>query len=304
LSLPLMGFGAAAIGQDTLDPVVARACVDQAWESGIRYYDTAPMYGSGIAERRLGQALRDRPRSEFILSSKVGRLVRPGRDGAPDRWEFDFSTAGVRRSVEESLTRLGLDRIDLLYIHDPDNHWTEAIEQAWPVVAQLRDEGVVKAVGAGMTRAAMLARFVRETSMDVVLMAGQYSLLDTAALDELLPACVERNVSVVVAQALHGGLIAGVRNPQFHYRPVDADTRLRVGRISEICGRYGVPTAAAAIQFPLAHPAVTTLLTGPQTAAQLRDNIRYSEIPVPAELWRELVDAGLLRADAPIPTSD
>jgi D-threo-aldose 1-dehydrogenase len=302
-SLPSLAFGTAGIGRPHVPPRTAADTLRQAWDAGLRYFDTAPMYGSGRAERRLGRFLTGLPRDDYLLSTKVGRLVRPDGDGGAERrWVFDFSADAVRRSVDESLERLGVDRVDLLYLHDPDDHWREAIEQAWPALAELRDQGVVRAVGVGMNQAAMLTDFVREASPDVVLMAGQYSLLDRTALDALLPACQERDVAVVVAQALHGGLIDGVTGATFHYGPVDDETARRAAAIAAVCRAHGVPTAAAALRFPLGHPAVTTVLTGPETAAQLRQNARWARWPVPPGLWTDLVEAGLLTATAPVPT--
>ncbi|WP_433887554.1 aldo/keto reductase [Streptomyces sp. CA-111067] len=303
--LPALGFGTAGIARPSVAPGAAGDTLRQALECGLRYFDTAPMYGAGEAELRLGRFLAGLPRGEYVLSSKVGRLVRPAESGAGEReWVFDFSADAVRRSVEESLRRLGTDHVDLLYLHDPDDHWRQAIEEAWPALADLRDQGVVRAVGVGMNQAAMLTEFVTHASPDLVLMAGQYSLLDSAALDALLPACRERGVAVVVAQALHGGLIDGVPPTTFHYRPVDAATAARAAAIAAVCASHGVPTAAAALRFPLGHPAVSTVLTGPETAAQLRQNVEWAAWPIPDGLWSDLKAAGLLRADAPVPAAD
>ncbi|MFJ5259849.1 aldo/keto reductase [Streptomyces sp. NPDC088387] len=306
LHLPELGFGAAAIARREIGARTAHDCVGRAWDLGIRYFDTAPMYGSGVSERRLGEALAHHPRSQYVLSTKVGRLVRPGHPdsrGTGRDWVFDFGADAVRTSVRESLHRLGTRHIDLLYLHDPDDHWHEAVTAAWPALAELRDQGLVRAVGVGMNQAAMLTEFVQHATPDVVLMAGQYSLLDTTALDELLPACLRRGVRVVVAQALHGGLIDGVPDASFHYRPVDSATRDTARRIAEVCHGHGVPTAAAAIQFPLGHPAVTTVLTGPRTPGQTRQNAALMRRPLPPELWHDLTTAGLLREDAPIPAT-
>lgn len=276
--------------------------IQTAWECGIRYFDTAPLYGSGLVERRLGAALAGQPRDSYVISTKVGRIVDdPDPVGIGDTCHFDFTADGIERSFEASLRRLGMDRVDILFLHDPDDHWETAVDEAWPVLEALRDQGVVRAIGAGMTQAPMLARFVRETSMDIVLLAGRYSLLDRQALDELLPLCLERGTSVLVAQALHGGLIDGAPNPHLYYRPVTREVRDRVSRIAEICHAHGVPTAAAAIQFPLAHPAVSGLLTGPLTGAQLRQNLSWLEIDVPAAVWSALRDDGLLEPETPVP---
>jgi D-threo-aldose 1-dehydrogenase len=304
--LPRVGFGAAAIAYPQVPTAQAVDCLEAAWESGMRYFDTAPMYGSGQSERLVGWMLRSRPRDEYVLSTKVGRLVRPGhpatgRTGAD--WIYDYSRDGVLTSLDESMRRLGVDRVDMVFIHDPDNHWQQAIDGAWPTLAQLRDEGVIRAVGVGMTQAPMLARFIRETDIDVVLEAGVYSLLDTQAHEELLPEAERRGVRVIAAQAMHGGLIDGVSNPQFRYRPVDDEIRTKVARIAAICHEQGVPTAAAAIQFPLGHPMVDCVLTGPSSRTQLSENLEWANLPIPPKVWERMRDEGLLSPDLPTPTT-
>lgn len=304
IELPRIGFGAAAVAKPDVSDGQALDCVDAAWERGMRYFDTAPMYGAGRSESLLGRALRGRPRAEYVLSTKVGRLVRPGhpdtaRTGAD--WIYDFSRDGVLASLEESLRRLDVDHVDMVFIHDPDDHWDQALAGAWPTLAGLRDEGVIGAVGVGMTQAPMLARFIRETELDVVLEAGVYTLLDTQAREELLPEAVRRGVTVVAAQALHGGLIDGVTDAQFRYQPVDDATRARVAQIAEVCHGHAVPTAAAAIQFPLGHPAVACVLTGPASRDQLVENLTWASIPVPDGVWADLRAEGLLPGDVPVP---
>jgi D-threo-aldose 1-dehydrogenase len=270
----------------------------------MRYFDTAPMYGAGRSEILVGRALRERPRDQYLLSTKVGRLVRRGhpdtaRTGAD--WIYDFSKDGVLTSLDESLTRLGVDRVDMVFIHDPDHHWQQALDGAWPTLARLRDEGVVGAVGVGMTQAPMLARFIRETDIDVVLAAGVYTLLDTQASAELLPEAERRGVSVIVAQSLHGGLIDGVAT-QFRYRPAGEEIREKVARIAGICHEHGVPTAAAALQFPLGHPRVDCVLTGPCSPRQLSENLAWAALPVPSGVWAGLRAQGLLPPDVPVPS--
>jgi len=307
ITLPRLGFGAAAIANDGVGLGQALDCVEAAWESGMRYFDTAPMYGAGHSERLLGLALRGRPRAEYVLSTKVGRLVRPSHPDTAQTgadWIYDFSREGILTSLEESLLRLGVDSVDMLYIHDPDDHWREALEQAWPTVARLRDEGVVRAVGVGMVQAPMLARFVRETDLDLVLAAGVYTLLDTQALDELLPEAERRGVTVVAAQSLHGGLIDGVADAMFRYRPVDEQTRAKAARIAKVCHEFGVPTAAVALRFPLGHPAVRCVLTGPDSRGQLAQNLEWAAQPIPAGVWARLREEGLLSEQAPVPSAD
>jgi D-threo-aldose 1-dehydrogenase len=326
LSVSRLGFGGASIGGlfSAVDDDAAIATVRHAWDLGIRSFDTAPLYGYGASERRVGTALRDRPRDEFVLSTKVGRLVRDegsippeadidrqevdGREDAyyvrtrPVRLVFDYSADGVRKSIEESLERLGLDRVDIALIHDPDDHWRAALEEAWPALARLRDQGVIGAIGAGMNQSAMLARFARETDMDVFLLAGRYTLLDQGALDELLPLCVERGISVLVGGVMNSGVLADPRpGSRFDYAPASPEILERARRLGEVCARHGVPLRAAATQFPLAHPAVASLVAGVRTAAHLDDYPAMLAHPIPDALWEELRAQGLLPADAPVP---
>ena len=329
LTVTRLGFGSASIGGlfTAVTDDDARATVRRAWDLGIRYFDTAPLYGYGAAERRVGDALRVEPRHAFVLSTKVGRLVRapgdvrPGEDvdrqrrgeiddafyvrtGA-ERLVFDYSAAGVRRSIDESLGRLGLDRIDIALIHDPDNHWETALDGAYPALAKLRDEGVIRAVGAGMNQSEMLARFVRETDIDVVLVAGRYTILDQGALDALLPACDERGIAVLVGGVMNSGLLANPSgtDSRFNYLPAPAAMVDRARRIGEVCERHGVPLRAAAVQFPLAHPAVVSLVAGVRSVTHLEEYPAFAGLEVPAALWEELRAEGLLRADAPVPAS-
>ncbi len=302
----------------------ARATVRHAWDLGIRYFDTAPLYGYGASERRVGAALRGQHRDAYVLSTKVGRLVRTpdaigpddeldrqrfdGRDDAfyevsgPERIVFDYSADGVRRSIEESLERLGLDRIDVALIHDPDDHWQAALVGAYPALARLREEGTIRAVGAGMNQSEMLTRFVRETDMDAILLAGRYTLLEQGALDELLPACEERGVAVLIGGVMNSGLLADPRaGSRFNYTPAPAEVIERARRIGDVCDRHGVPLRAAAIQFPLAHSVVASLVVGVRTTAHLDEYPAYARLEIPGALWDDLRAEGLLRADAPTP---
>jgi D-threo-aldose 1-dehydrogenase len=326
LEITRLGLGAASIG-GLFRPVgddQAAATIDHAWRLGIRYFDVAPLYGYGTAERRLGAALGDRPRDEYVLSTKVGRLVRPsdrippgadidrqalgGRDDAyyadigDRRMVFDYSADGVRRSIDESLERLGTDRIDLAFIHDPDDHWAEAIEEAYPALHRLREQGVVRAIGVGMNRTAMLARFAREAEMDVFLVAGRYTLLDQDALGELLPLCLERGISVLVGGVMNSGVLADPRpGATFDYGPAGPDVLERARRLGEACERRAVPLRAAAIQFPLAHPAVAGLIAGVRTAEHLDEYPAFMRWPIPSILWDDLRADGLIAPDAPTP---
>ncbi len=297
-----LAFGGAAIGNLFTEVAedAARAAIDAAWDGGIRTFDTAPHYGLGLSERRLGDALRHRPRPEYVISTKVGRLLQPGpaphgRDPegfavpAAQVRVFDFSADGVRRSLEASLGRLGLDRIDIALIHDPDEHGEQALREAYPALERLRAEGVVRAIGVGMNEAGMLTRFVADTDIDVVLMAGRYTLLDQSAADTLLPLALERDVAVLAGGVFNSGLLAApAPGAYFDYRAAP-DALIRQAReLEAACGRYGVPLRAAAARFPLRHPAVASVLIGARSAAEIRDAITLRDLDIPAALWDDL----------------
>jgi D-threo-aldose 1-dehydrogenase len=315
LRVSALALGTAPLG-NLFAPVAeedAAATVGSALEAGLTYVDTAPHYGLGLAERRLGRLLAGVPRDRFVVSTKVGRLVRPlapgetadpegFADSPPARRVWDLSGDGVRRSLEESLERLGLDRVDILLLHDPDDHEREAYEQALPALIGLRDQGVVTAIGAGMNQAEMLTRFVRDLDIDVVLVAGRYSLLDQRALAELLPTCAARGTAVVVGGVFNSGLLADPRpGATFDYAPAPPELVDRAARLAEVCARHGTPLRAAALAFPFGHPAVTSVLVGARSAAEVKDAVACFEWPVPGELWAELVATGLLPADVPNP---
>ncbi|WP_035803813.1 aldo/keto reductase [Kitasatospora mediocidica] len=311
-----LAFGAAAIGNlfTPVDDAQAEEAVEAAWQAGVRYFDTAPHYGLGLSEHRLGEALRSRPRSEYVLSTKVGRILEPtpGAGGddlangfavpAAHRRRWDFSADGVRRSIEESLNRLDLDRIDIAYLHDPDDHAEQALDQAYPALHRLRDEGVIGAIGIGMNQAELPTRFVHETEIDVVLLAGRYSLLDQRGLAELLPAASARGVGVVVGGVFNSGLLADPSpDATFDYAAAPPELVARAFELQEVCGRYGVPLRAAALQFPFGHPAVTGVLVGLRSAGQAADAAAMLRHPVPDALWDELRALGLLPTGAPTP---
>ncbi|MET7733120.1 aldo/keto reductase [Streptomyces sp. NPDC005402] len=308
-----LAFGGAVIGNlfTEVTDEQAHEAVNAAWQSGIRYFDTAPHYGLGLSERRLGEALRAFPRSEFTVSTKVGRRLEPSTDGGDDlancfavpatrRRVWDFSADGVRRTLEASLERLGLDRVDVVYLHDPDDHAEQAFREGCPALEKLRSEGVVGAIGAGMNQTEMLTRFVRETDVDVVLCAGRYTLLDQSALTELLPAAVQRGVSVVIGGAFNSGLLADPRpEATYNYAQVPADLLDRALRMREVAERHGISLRAAALAFCAAHPAVASVLVGARSAAEVRDAADQFATPVPPAFWQELRDTGLLTAEEP-----
>ncbi|MFF7930608.1 aldo/keto reductase [Streptomyces sp. NPDC007940] len=309
-----LGFGASVIGNlyRVTEAHVASAALDTAWDAGIRYFDTAPHYGLGLSERRLGAALRDRPREEYVVSSKVGRLLVPNAHprGVDDegfvvrddlRRQWDFSRDGVLRSLDETLERTGLDRLDIVYLHDPDDHWRQAADEAMPALAELREQGVVGAIGAGMNQSAMLARFLRETA-DVLMLAGRYTLLDQSALDDVLPAAQAHGKSVVAVGVFNSGLLSKDRPAEgmkYDYQDAPTDLVRRALAIAEVCERYGTTLPAAAIAFPRTHPAVVNVTLGMRTAEQVRRNVELHARRVPDGLWDELRAQGLIRADVP-----
>ncbi len=300
LTIPRLGLGTAFLTGPfvTVGEEQAFETVEFALGLGINFFDTAPFYGGGQAERRLGKILSQIPRDRFVLETKVGRLIQP--DGTSI---FNYSRDGILRSFEESLKRLKVDRIDILLMHDPDEHYREAIENAYPVLADLKSQGVIKAIGAGMNQWEMLADFARNIDLDCFLLAGRYTLLEQKALDEFLPLCQSKNISVFLGGVYNSGILATGAKPGalYNYEPAPAAILERVRNIETICEQYGVPLNVAALQFPTAHPAVSALIVGAQRPAEVADNFRYLQTSIPAGLWGELKKEGLLDPNAPVP---
>jgi len=304
LSVSELGFGGASIGnlyRATSDEESA-AAVEQAWAGGIRYFDTAPHYGLGLSERRLGAALRGKDRDDFVLSTKVGRLLVPnpmprgsdlqagGFDVRDDLVrEFDYSRDGVLRSIEGSLRRLGLDRIDIVYVHDPENHMDDAVSHALPALCELRDQGVITAVGAGMNYVAPLRRIVADTDVDVVMVAGRWTLLDRCGAP-LLAECADREVAVVAAAPFNSGLLSRPfpTGGKFDYADASAKTIAQAQHLAELCADSGIELPAAALQFPLRDEAVVSVVPGMRNPAQVADTVSRFRAPVPDELWRQV----------------
>ncbi|GJF31321.1 oxidoreductase [Kitasatospora sp. NE20-6] len=311
-----LGFGGGPLGGlfTALDDRTAEEALAAAWDAGIRTFDTSPHYGLGQSERRLGAFLRDRPREEFTLSTKVGRLLVPqdaaGRTDdrfvvpATHRRVWDFSRDGILRSVEDSLARTGADRFDVLLLHDAEDHLDDALRTGWPALAELRAQGVVGAVGAGMYHPGLLARLVRETDADVVMLSGRYTLLDQSALDDLLPACTERGVSVLAASVFNSGVLAAPRpgpGATFDYAPAAPGVLHRAHRIADVCEAHGVTLPQAALAFPLLHPAVAGVVVGMRSAGEVRRDTADAAVGVPPQLWADLRAGGLLDARPPAP---
>jgi len=294
---PLGGMFAQVPDDDATTLVVA------AWNAGIRYFDTAPFYGHGVAERRLGAGLRAAGSPPAVVSTKVGRLLVAGAepvpgiftDAAPEQPVFDYSSHGVRTSVEASLERLGLDHVDAVLIHDPDDHEEQALAEAYPALHELRAQGVVQAIGIGMNQTRIPTRFVRETEIDFVLIAGRYSLLDQQAQHDLLPAALERGVGILAAGVFNSGILADPRpGTTYNYEPAPTELIERALKIRSVLEEYEVPLTAAALQFPLRHPAVRAVLTGVRNEQELGANIADFDRQVPDECWKALESRALV----------
>ena len=321
VSVTTLGAGGSPLGNQygTVEDGAARATIDAAYAAGVRYFDTAPRYGYGLSERRFGDALRRHPREDFVLSTKVGVLLRP-RAGAADPGDmfvdplpfaqrFDYSYDGVMRSFEDSLQRLGLNRIDIALIHDLDAlvhgeeglpaHFRTAMDGAYKALDELRIQGAISAIGLGVNRWEVCGAALEEGDFDCFLLGGLYTLVTQAPLESLLPKCVERGVSIVCGAPYHGGLLAP--RPSGAGPKRSPETADRARRIREVCERHAVPVAAAALQFPLAHPVVATVIPGARSAAEQTENAALAGRTIPSDLWHELKAEGLVCADAPTP---
>ena len=300
--------------QDVSEPD-AGATVRRALELDINYFDTAPIYGFGKSELRLGRELAHMSRDSIVVATKVGYSLVPD-DGERDekvfhrfdnvppmRPIFDFSYDGIMRTFEGSLHRLNLSHVDILNIHDPDHHWEEAIGIAYPALHRLRSEGVVRAIGVGMNQAEMLARFAREGDFDCLLLAGRYTLIDHTGLRELLPICERKRISVIIGGPYNSGILATGARLAATYNYVDASPAVleRVAAIEAVCDRHHVPLQAAALQFPMAHPAVAAIIPGARSVAEVEQNCRFFALPIPNDFWEELRRRDLLPPEAPVP---
>lgn len=313
-----LGLGTASIGNllKEVSEEDAQAVLETAFEAGIRYMDTAPFYGCGLSEHRVGNALKDKNRDDYVISTKVGRLIRPGKRTGSEVYNgskpfylanldmsarFDFSYDGVMQSHEESLERLGLHRIDILHIHDPDDHFDSAVKSAYRALDDLRSDGTIGAVSAGMNQWEMLSRLIDHGDFDCFLLAGRYSLLDQTALTEFLPKCLEHGVSIILGGVFNSGLLADPR-PGITYNYLEAPQHIidQATRIGRVCESHGVPLKAAALQFPLAHPAIVCILTGVSSVSELEENERLFRYPIPEALWQDLKAEKMLPKEAPV----
>lgn len=324
LDVTALGLGTASIGnifkevsEETSDAVITRA-----WEAGIRHFDAAPFYGHGLAELRCGHSLRWKNRDDFLLSSKVGRILKPRKRGeinfapwknaAAFEWTFDYSYDGIMRSFEDSLQRLALERMDICYIHDIDTFtrgadqpqvFEEAMGGAWKALASLREQGLVKAIGVGVNEWEVCQAALLRHDFDCFLLAGRYTLLEQGALDTFLPLCEERGVAVVVGGGFNSGILAtgAQEGARYNYAPAPAVILDKVRKIEALCLRYHVPLPAAALQFVVAHPAIATFMAGARSVEQLNQNLHWFTYDIPEDFWAELKSQGLLHAQAPTP---
>lgn len=329
LEVTTLGLGCAPLGElfVRVDDQTAQATLQAAWDGGIRYFDTAPQYGFGLSEHRLGRFLRERPRHEYLLSTKVGRLLYAPRDlakhgngswagGFQFECRFDYGRDAIMRSVEDSFQRLGLNRVDILLIHDldvythgsqsqVDAHTAQLLNGGWNALAELRASGMVGAIGAGLNDAGMMLRLLDAFELDFFLLAMRYTLLEHETLDDVLPRCVEKGVGVVIGSVFSSGIAAtgAIPGAMYNYAPATPEIMRRVTRIDEVCQRHGVTLAAAALQFPLGHSAVAAVIPGAVDPAQVRANLTNICSPIAEDFWAELRRAGLIRADAPTPTA-
>ena len=324
LEVTAFGFGTAPIGNifRPISDEEARAMIDTAWDAGVRFFDTAAMYGHGLSELRLGEALRWRNRDDFVIASKVGRVLKPARrkdidfgvwnNPASFRAIFDYSYDGAMRAFEDALQRMALEHMEICFIHDIDVYthgerqpemFRQAMDGAAKALLKLREEGVVKAVGVGVNEWEVCHAALQEHDFDCFLLAGRYTLLEQEALDAFLPLCAERGATVVVGGGFNSGILAtgAVEGAKYNYSPAPPAVLEKVRKIEAVCRAHGVPLPAAALQFVVAHPQVPSFIAGTRTVDQLKENLDWFSRPIPADFWAELKRDGLLRADAPTP---
>lgn len=326
LEVSRLAFGTAPIGNFSrpIDEETSDAMVRHAWDAGVRYYDTAPMYGHGLSELRTGHSLRWKNRDDLVLSTKVGRILKPKRrseidfspwnNAAANEMVFDYTYDGAMRSFEDSLQRLALEKIDICFIHDIDvftrgsqqpEVFKAAMDGTWKALSKLRDEGLVSAIGVGVNEWEVCYEALKRRDFDCFLLAGRYTLLEQESLDTFLPLCEERGAAVVIGGGFNSGILAtgAVEGAKYNYVPAAPDILDRVSRIEKVCKEYSVPLPAAAMQFVVAHPAIPSFIAGTRTVDQLGKNLEWFSHPIPGDFWGELKRQRLLREDAPVPAA-
>lgn len=324
LNVTAFGFGTAPLGNflAEMDEATASAMFDTAWDAGIRMFDTAPMYGHGLAEARTAQALRWKHRDDFVLASKVGRLLKPARrdqidfapwvNAAPFQLQFDYSYDGTMRAFEDSLQRLALEHIDIMFIHDIDvftrgteqpEVFKQAMDGCYRALASLRDQGALKAIGVGVNEWEVCHAALEQRDFDAFLLAGRYTLLEQDALDAFLPLCEARGAAVLVGGGFNSGILATGAKPgaKYNYAPAPEAIMQKVAKIEAVCAAHNIPLAAAALQFVVAHPAIPSFIAGTRNVQQLQQNLAWFSHPIPPAFWADLKAKGLLREDAPVP---
>ena len=330
LSVTQYGLGGTALGNiyTAVEEQAALDTIDAAYQAGVRYFDTAPLYGGGLSEIRLGKGVARYKRDDVVISSKVGWALEPRPPGEeanidifdkplPFRGVANYSADAIKRSLEESLKRLDTDRIDIVLMHDPDeassikgldpyavSHFDQAMAEAYPILDDLRSQGVIKAIGAGMNQWQMLEDFARAGDFDCFLLAGRYTLLEQKSLKSFLPLCEQKQISIIIGGPYNSGILASgaVEGAYYNYQAAPPDILDRVRKIEAVCARHKVSLQAAALQFPFGHPAVATIIPGARSVQELRDNIGYFEEKIPADFWAELKHAELIDPTAPIPS--
>jgi D-threo-aldose 1-dehydrogenase len=331
LSVTQFGLGGTTLGNiySAVEEQAALDTIAAAYNAGVRYFDTAPLYGYGLSELRLGKGLARYPRDQVVISTKVGwSLVplEPGQqqaidifaDALPFRGVIDYSRDAIARSIEESLKRLNLERIDIVLMHDPDeaislqpgrdpyeiSHFDEAMKNAYPILDDLRRQGVIQAIGVGMNQWQMLADFAQAGDFDCFLLAGRYTLLEQQPMNKFLPLCEKKHISVIIGGPYNSGILAtgAVEGAYYNYQPASPSMLAWVRQIEEVCQRHRVALPAAALQFPFGHPAVTSIIPGARSVAELQANIAYFQQEIPADFWAELKQLGLIDPTAPVPT--
>ncbi|MDJ0824318.1 MAG: aldo/keto reductase [Rhodobacter sp.] len=324
LEVSAFGFGTAPVGNifREIDEETSDAMFQTSWDAGVRYYDTAPMYGHGLSELRTGHSLRWKNRDDFVLSSKVGRVLKPARKDDIEYFpwtnagrftmQFDYSYDGTMRSFEDSLQRLNLERMDIVFIHDIDvftrgdeqpEVFRQAMDTCYKALDDLRSQGVVKAIGVGVNEWEVCHEALKQRDFDCFLLAGRYTLLEQESLNEFLPLCEERGAAVVVGGGFNSGILAtgAVEGAKYNYAPAPDDIMDKVKKIEAVCAEHDVPLPAAALQFVVAHPAIPSFIAGTRTVDQLKKNLAWFSHPIPSAFWADLKAKGLLREDAPTP---